>query len=78
MSLSDFEKVARRLDSMRELVVKLETDLTAIPAISPRSGGTGESRKAAYVEEFLSSAGVERSSTWTQRTPMRREERDPT
>lgn len=58
MGLSDFEKIARRLDSMRELVVKLETDLTAIPAISPRSGGTGEARKATYVREFLESAGV--------------------
>ncbi|MBW2262914.1 MAG: M20 family metallo-hydrolase [Deltaproteobacteria bacterium] len=59
MSIEQFEKIAGRLDGYRDLVVKLQTDLTAIPAISPKSGGKGERRKTAYVRTFLESLGIE-------------------
>ncbi len=55
---SDFEKVAQKIDAMRDLVVELETDLTAIPAISPVSGGKGEGLKAAYVLQYFAKIGL--------------------
>ncbi len=57
MSRTDYEKISARLDGYRDLVVKLQTDLTAIPAISPKSGGRGEAKKTAYVREYLASLG---------------------
>ena len=41
-----FEKIAARLDSYRDAMIDLQVKLTAIPAVSPASGGEGEAKKA--------------------------------
>lgn len=45
------------IDSKRQLVVELESILTAIPALSPDSGGEGELKKCEALEHFLRKSG---------------------
>lgn len=52
-----FDGVARRIDAYREEVIALERKFTAIPAISPKSGGKGEIRKCRALEEYLRGLG---------------------
>lgn len=51
------EKIKRRLDDSLPEMVRLQCDLTAIPALAPENGGDGESDKAAFLKKFLLSAG---------------------
>jgi succinyl-diaminopimelate desuccinylase len=53
------EKITARIDGYRDLVIELQKGLTALPAISPRSGGRGEASKAAFIVDFLEASGVE-------------------
>ncbi|MDZ7338788.1 MAG: M20 family metallo-hydrolase [candidate division KSB1 bacterium] len=54
MQARAFSEVAARIEQSREEVVRLQTELTAIPALAPENGGEGEQAKAAYVKELLS------------------------
>jgi succinyl-diaminopimelate desuccinylase len=56
---SAFERVAKRLDGYRDLVVDLERRLVALPALDPGSGGEGETRKAELILELLRGMGVQ-------------------
>lgn len=53
----DFERICRRIDSYRDDMIKMQTDLTAIPAISPASGGEGEIDKALFLEQSIRALG---------------------
>jgi succinyl-diaminopimelate desuccinylase len=48
-----FARVTRRIDNYREDAIELQRRLTAIPALSPRSGGDGEARKAEMLTRYL-------------------------
>ena len=52
-----FEKIARRIDGYREEMIRLQIQLTAIPAIAPESGGDGELEKARYLKSILQNFG---------------------
>lgn len=52
-----FERVSRRIESWREEMIKLQVGLTAIPAISPDSGGDGELGKALFLQDVLDDMG---------------------
>ncbi len=54
-----FEKISRRIDSWRGEMIKLQAGLTAIPAISPLSGGDGELAKALFLQDVISDMGFE-------------------
>lgn len=54
-----FQSVTDKIDSYRQWAIEIEEKLTAKPAISPDSGGTGELEKAQVVEELLRSIGVD-------------------
>ncbi len=58
MTESAFEKVARRIDTYRDEAIALQSRLTPIPAISPKSGGKGELRKCQALEEHLRGLGL--------------------
>ncbi|MFA7008660.1 MAG: M20 family metallo-hydrolase [Elusimicrobiales bacterium] len=47
------EKILKKIDGYEAYAVELQKGLTAIPAISPLSGGTGEYDKAVYLEKEL-------------------------
>jgi succinyl-diaminopimelate desuccinylase len=56
--MSAIETVFARIDGAEARALELETLLTAIPAIAPESGGTGEMLKAEALEAWLRARGV--------------------
>jgi succinyl-diaminopimelate desuccinylase len=54
-----FEKVKQRIERYRDAMIRMQIELTAIPALSPDSGGQGESEKARYLLEKLRALGFE-------------------
>ncbi len=52
-------KVFARIDSSREDVIRIQRELTAIPALSPSSDGTGEWKKALKAKEFMDEIGYD-------------------
>lgn len=58
MSGTGFETVAAKIDGYREHVIALERLLTAIPALSPKSGGKGELAKCRALEQYLREMGL--------------------
>jgi succinyl-diaminopimelate desuccinylase len=52
------EKIFSFIDGSADLAIELETALTAIPAISPDSGGEGELDKCLFLESWLRSQGI--------------------
>ena len=53
------QKIVQRIDASRDAMIELQIALTAIPAIAPESGGTGEWEKAAYLEGVLRRFGFD-------------------
>lgn len=53
-----FKKVEDLINNSREEVIYLEKELTSRPAISPKSGGKGELKKALFIEEYLKKIGI--------------------
>lgn len=51
------QKIHDYISSKHDLVVELQSAMTAIPAIGPDNGGDGESAKALYLLKFLKSHG---------------------
>ncbi|MDO8786382.1 MAG: M20 family metallo-hydrolase [Syntrophales bacterium] len=48
-----FERIVRRIDSYEEAMTQMQIALTAIPALSPESGGNGEYEKAKCLHSCL-------------------------
>lgn len=59
-----FERIEKRIDSYRYDMIRLQMELTAIPALAPENGGDGEEKKAAYLIKFLNSAGFKNVQTF--------------
>jgi succinyl-diaminopimelate desuccinylase len=51
--MTKFDRIAKRIDSFRDDMINLQIQLSAIPAISPSSGGEGEVKKAEFLRGFL-------------------------
>lgn len=47
------EKILKKIESYESYAIELQRNLTAIPALAPASGGTGEYDKALYLETEL-------------------------
>lgn len=54
-----FEKVKQRIELYRDAMIRMQIELTAIPALSPDNGGQGESEKARYLSKKLRALGFE-------------------
>jgi len=52
-----FNRLGKRLESMRDEMIELQMKLCAIPAIAPASGGEGEAKKAEFLENYLRQSG---------------------
>ena len=48
-----FEGVAKKIDSYKDAMISLQRELIPIKAISPMNGGTGELKKAKFLEQRL-------------------------
>lgn len=55
----EWQKISDVLDGMRDEFIKMQTEITAIPAIGPSSGGDGESERAKYLIALLKETGLE-------------------
>jgi succinyl-diaminopimelate desuccinylase len=64
-----FSRLARRIDSYRAEAVELQRRLTAVPALSPRSGGDGEHRKAEVLMGYLRDIGLCDITVYRARDP---------
>jgi len=53
----DIKKICKHIDKMQNEMIKLQSGLTAIPALSPISKGIGEVKKAAYLKTALKQLG---------------------
>jgi len=51
--MTPFETIIRRINSYKDAMIKLQVDLTAIPAMSPDNGGDGEFNKAQFIFKYL-------------------------
>ena len=49
-----FQKVSARIDGYADEMIKMETELTAIPALSPENDGEGELEKSNYIKTIIS------------------------
>ncbi|HBG66578.1 MAG TPA: diaminopimelate aminotransferase [Treponema sp.] len=56
----EFDVLKEYIESQTAEMVKLEKLLTSIPAMAPESGGDGESKKCAALEEWLKAHGITR------------------
>jgi len=56
--VSNFDKLARRIEQFRDEMVDLQVKLCAIPAIAPSSGGEGEARKADFLVDWMKANGL--------------------
>ncbi|MEW5806392.1 MAG: M20 family metallo-hydrolase [Acidobacteriota bacterium] len=55
----NFSDAAKKIDTYRDEIIKLQMELTAIPALSPVNGGKGEWEKARYIIAYLKKIGVD-------------------
>lgn len=52
-----FHKITDTIDSFRNRMIDMQIKLCSFPAISPSSGGEGETKKAEFLLEFLNDGG---------------------
>jgi len=62
MSLSD--NLKKKIEGFRDAMIKLQTDITAIPALSPENGGDGEYQKAEFLKKVLKDFGFTQIDTY--------------
>ncbi len=55
--MSIFQKISDTIDSYRNEMIDMQIKLCSFPAISPSSGGEGETKKAEFLLEFLQHGG---------------------
>jgi len=48
-----FQRVATRIDGYRDAMIRMQTELTAIPALSPENEGEGELAKSEHIRKVL-------------------------
>ncbi|HVO67112.1 MAG TPA: M20 family metallo-hydrolase [Syntrophales bacterium] len=51
--LTAFMKITRRIENYEDAMIKMQMELTAIPALSPDNGGDGEYKKALCISSYL-------------------------
>ena len=56
--MPELKQILNKIETYRDVVIDLETKLTAIPALSPASGGDGEMKKAMVIKEYLQGLGI--------------------
>lgn len=54
-----FDKLVRRIEQLTPEMIKMQCRLVELPAISPKSGGEGEKRRADYLKEVLTGWGLQ-------------------
>jgi succinyl-diaminopimelate desuccinylase len=55
-----FYQIMKKIETYREDMIRLQIELTAIPALAPENGGDGEHKKALFLTDFLHRMGFEK------------------
>ena len=55
----EWQKISEVIDNLRSDMIKMQSELTAIPAIGPSSSGSGEAERAKYLVSVLKEIGLE-------------------
>lgn len=58
MDKEALKRVVKAIDGYRDEAIKLQTELTAIPALGPESDGEGEQKKTEFLKNYLNGIGV--------------------
>lgn len=56
--MDERETLRTRVEEKRDQIIEMQRDLTAVPALAPQNGGTGEWEKAQVVSRWLSRLGL--------------------
>ncbi len=56
--MKEFEALSKRIDAFRDEMIDWQIKLTAVPALSPISGGEGEAEKAELIKKLLKEVGL--------------------
>lgn len=56
--MDERETLRARVEAKRDQVIEMQRDLTAVPALAPQNGGTGEWEKAEVLARWLSRLGL--------------------
>ncbi|MFQ6081799.1 MAG: M20 family metallo-hydrolase [Candidatus Aminicenantia bacterium] len=56
--MKEFETLSKRIEDLRDEMIDWQIRLTAIPALSPVSGGEGETEKAELLKKLLKEIGI--------------------
>ncbi|UCE19010.1 MAG: M20 family metallo-hydrolase [Gemmatimonadota bacterium] len=59
MDTSLFQKIGDRIEGYKDEMIHMETELTAIPALSPENEGEGELEKSKYIKKVLDELQVD-------------------
>ena len=54
MASDALDKVFGLIDGYSDAMIDFQTGMTAIPALGPDNDGEGESKKAEYIEKYVS------------------------
>ncbi len=58
MADANLSKVIKKINGYKNEAIKLQTRMSAIPALGPESGGDGEDKKAAFLKKYLQELGI--------------------
>ena len=64
--MNTFHKITDTIDSYRNEMIDMQIKLCSFPAISPASGGEGETKKAEFLLEFLKNGASTHNLTITR------------
>ena len=56
--MKEFEALCKRIEDFRDEMIDWQIKLTAVPALSPISGGEGEAEKAELIKKLLNEIGI--------------------
>jgi succinyl-diaminopimelate desuccinylase len=54
-----YQRIVARIQACRDDMIRMQIELTAIPALAPENGGDGEEKKATFLVERLRSLGFD-------------------
>ena len=63
------DRIDQRIESYREDMIRLQLELTAIPALSPDNGGDGEQKKSEFLAQKLTQMGFKNLSFYNAGDP---------
>jgi len=58
---ADWTRITHRIDALRDEMIRMQSELTARPALGPTNGGTGEHEKSEFMKQEMKRLGLQLS-----------------